>query len=200
MKKGEKQKMCTQCDARLPLDSDICIYCGSKVDSGSGSWDRTGGSAVRMGSLESPYKPPYPSRLPELSREQEELSPSSGREELASRNSQEGFDFRCGQEAFASRCGQEEPFRHDSNSTEREDPLTQAVRAVAMPEETHERKNALLASGSLLLASYLLLLGLLQLLFSEGGKLRLEWSTDYWYIYCLAALPLVYLGYKKLES
>lgn len=191
MKKGEKQKMCTQCDARLPLDSDICIYCGSKVDGGSGSWDRTGGSAVRMGSLESPYKPPYPSRLPEFSREQEDLAPHQG--------GQEACASRCGQEAYASRCGQEEPFRHEP-PTEREDPLPQAVRAVVMPEETNERKNALLASGSLLLASYLLLLGLLQLLFSEGGKLRLEWSTDYWYIYCLAALPLVYLGYKKLEN
>ncbi len=176
MKKGEKQKMCTQCDARLPLDSDICIYCGSKVDGGSSNWDRTAGSAVRMGSLESPYKPPYPSRLPELSRDQEESASHSETEELA------------------------HPCHHEQEPLEREDPLAQAVRAVAMPEETHDRKKSLLASGSLLLASYLLLLGLLQLLFSEGGKLRLEWSTDYWYIYCLAALPLVYLGYKKLDS
>ncbi len=43
----------------------------------------------------------------------------------------------------------------------------------------------------------LLMLGLLQLFFSDQGFLRLEWDSSYWFVYCLAALPLVFLGYKK---
>jgi len=47
------------------------------------------------------------------------------------------------------------------------------------------------------LGGNLLLLGLLQLLFSDNGLLRLEWNSSYWFIYALAALPLLFVGYKK---
>ena len=50
------------------------------------------------------------------------------------------------------------------------------------------------------LAGNILTIGLLQLLFSDRGFLRLEWDSSYWFLYCLAALPLFYLGYKKASS
>jgi hypothetical protein len=44
------------------------------------------------------------------------------------------------------------------------------------------------------------MLGLLQLFFSDSGKLKLEWDSSYWFVYCLAAAPLVLLGFKKANQ
>jgi len=52
----------------------------------------------------------------------------------------------------------------------------------------------------LMSASTLLTLGLVQFFFSEGGELRLEWNSRYWFLYCLAAIPLFYLGWKRMGS
>ncbi|MBS0620728.1 MAG: hypothetical protein JSS61_04645 [Verrucomicrobia bacterium] len=52
----------------------------------------------------------------------------------------------------------------------------------------------------LAVGSNLLVLGLLQLLFSHEGKLALEWDSSYWFVYCLSALPLVLFGYKKAST
>lgn len=46
----------------------------------------------------------------------------------------------------------------------------------------------------------LLTLGLIQLFFSDNGFLRLEWNSSYWFVYCLAALPLFFFGFKKANA
>ncbi len=46
----------------------------------------------------------------------------------------------------------------------------------------------------------LLTIGLLQLFFSDNGFLRLEWNSSYWFVYCLAALPLFFFGFKKVNA
>lgn len=51
-----------------------------------------------------------------------------------------------------------------------------------------------------LLGSNLLILGIMQCFFSEEGFLRLEWSSQYWFILCLISLPLLYFGMKKREE
>jgi hypothetical protein len=50
------------------------------------------------------------------------------------------------------------------------------------------------------IGSNLLALGLLQLLFSDQGFLRLEWDSRYWFAYCLGAAPLIYFGFKKINT
>ncbi len=60
-----------------------------------------------------------------------------------------------------------------------------------------EGKSGFVPIFLLSLGGNLLTLGLLQLLFSEQGALKLEWDSSYWAFYCLAALPLFYLGLKK---
>jgi hypothetical protein len=59
--------------------------------------------------------------------------------------------------------------------------------------------NSFLPILMLCLASNLMVLGLLQLLFSDGGLLRLEWDSSYWFIYCAGALPLFLIGMKRLK-
>ena len=48
-----------------------------------------------------------------------------------------------------------------------------------------------------LLGSNLFILGLMQALFSEGGFLRLEWNSEYWFLFCLISIPMLYVGTKK---
>ncbi len=65
---------------------------------------------------------------------------------------------------------------------------------------TQENKIGFFPILLLSLGANLLTIGLLQLLFSDRGFLRLEWDSHYWFVYCLAALPLFYIGLKKANS
>ena len=58
-------------------------------------------------------------------------------------------------------------------------------------------KNSFWPILLLSIGTNLLTLGLLQLFFSDNGFLRLEWDSSYWFVYCLAALPLFFFGFKK---
>lgn len=66
-------------------------------------------------------------------------------------------------------------------------------------EETKMGKNVLVAILCLSAGSLLFIIGILQVFFSEAGTLRLEWSTKYWFVYSLAAIPFLYLGYRKAD-
>lgn len=67
----------------------------------------------------------------------------------------------------------------------------------AQEQQIQEEKSSFWPILFLSLAANLLVIGLLQLFFSENGVLRLEWDSQHWYFYCLAALPLFFLGLKK---
>lgn len=43
------------------------------------------------------------------------------------------------------------------------------------------------------------LFGLILLLFSQGGGVSLTWKSDYWYVYFLLSLPMLWFGWKKLQ-
>jgi len=61
-------------------------------------------------------------------------------------------------------------------------------------------KNSFWALFALIAGGNLLMLGLLQFFFSEEGVLQLQWNSSYWYLYCLIAFPLFYLGFKKASD
>ncbi len=50
------------------------------------------------------------------------------------------------------------------------------------------------------LGSNLLLLGILQLCFSNEGMLTLEWSSHFWFLYCLSAIPFLWLGWRRIQQ
>lgn len=81
--------------------------------------------------------------------------------------------------------------------TEPESPVAQAT--AALPLENDAKKD-FWALFALIVGGNLLTLGLMQFFFSENGLLVLEWNSAYWYLYCLIALPLFYLGFKKASS
>lgn len=47
---------------------------------------------------------------------------------------------------------------------------------------------------------YLLLLGVLTLMFSEGGQVTLQWDSRYWFLALIASIPLLVFGVKMLSK
>jgi hypothetical protein len=70
----------------------------------------------------------------------------------------------------------------------------------AQKEIAQEAPNHFWPLFTLSLASIMATLGLLQLFFSDNGLLRLEWDSSYWFVYCIAALPLFFFGIKKVNQ
>ena len=65
---------------------------------------------------------------------------------------------------------------------------------------TEEEKSSFWPLLLLSVGANLLVIGLLQLFFSEKGHLTLQWNSKYWFAYCLSALPLFYFGFKKANT
>lgn len=65
---------------------------------------------------------------------------------------------------------------------------------------TSEEKSSFWPLLLLSVGANLLVIGLLQLFFSQNGHLTLQWNSKYWFAYCLSALPLFYFGFKKINA
>lgn len=61
-------------------------------------------------------------------------------------------------------------------------------------------KTVVLPLVFLLSGSVLLLFGTILSLFSQDGVLTLQWNGEYWFVYLLTSLPLLYLGWKTLQN
>lgn len=161
MRGKEKQKICHQCDGRLPLDADECIFCGSKV------------SEAKVVEKEMLYKPPYPSRI-------------AAQEAVSS-----GFRTVTASSATG--------LEHYQNYQEKKEAETN--QELETEVRTSLWKHPVLwGTFLLLLASHSLILGISLLCFSQNGVLTLSWKMQYWYVYALLALPLVYLGWRLLDK
>lgn len=88
----------------------------------------------------------------------------------------------------------EKKFQHTSASS------SPQIHLDNQQEAPIEEKSSFWPLFALTVGSNLLVLGLLQLFFSDNGFLTLQWESRYWFVYCLGALPLFYIGYKKLQS
>jgi hypothetical protein len=172
----ERQKMCLSCNGRIPLDADICPYCAAE----QGNAPASPSSAKELhhqslqDSLTSLYTPPYHGKNSSfLNAEKKEFANISKTELLKEPMAEKKFNSSIS--------------------------LGSPTIPVESTEEQHldEGRSSFWPVLLLSVGGNLLTLGLLQLLFSEHGFLRLEWDSRYWFVYCLAALPLVFLGLKK---
>ena len=50
------------------------------------------------------------------------------------------------------------------------------------------------------IGTVLFLFGMALVMFSNNGVLSLQWSSDYWFIYFLIAIPTMLLGWKFLQQ
>jgi hypothetical protein len=176
MKTVDKQKMCPHCEGRIAFEAEICPYCAQEqaVEKSSNSFQAPlFQNQSLQESLTSLYTPPYSGKRPVFS-QNEKQQPILSKENSMYRNVTD--------EKF-------------------QDPL-QAISNAASTSETEQKEgeSSLWPTVFMVAASNFLILGLLQLFFSENGLLKLEWDGSYWFIYCLISLPLFYVGVKKMKS
>ena len=165
--------MCTQCDGRIPFDADTCPYCATdqaKVLAPVAPGKEQHHQSLQD-SLTAPYAPSYAARaIPSL--QPSKINPTKPVNESMMEKKNNNMS--------ASLMG------------------IPTIPASSVEESaSKESKSAFMPILLMLMAGNLLTIGLLQLLFSDRGFLRLEWDSSYWFLYCLGALPLFYLGLKK---
>lgn len=164
--------MCSNCDGRIPVEAENCPYCAVDLKEAA---VKTSHQSIQD-SLTALYTPPYAknSSLP--------------------RQQQQTFSFQSLQTP------------KDPMVEKRFNSSSPSLGAPMIPTDTNADANAQESRNGfwpilfLSIAANLLMLGLLQLFFSDNGFLRLEWDSSYWYVYCLAALPLFYFGFKKINT
>lgn len=176
MQSKDRQKMCPQCDGRIPLEAELCPYCATEQAAQPSEEDA---QFYRQQSLQDSltalHSPLYSAK-------------NSG---YMHSDVKQGSTFMKQTDSFKGVIPEK---RFHSSA-----PLGIPSIPPQMQEEQQlaEEKTSFWPILFLAVGANLLVLGLLQLFFSDNGLLRLEWDSTYWFVYCLAALPLVFLGYKK---
>jgi len=171
MKTPDKEKICINCEGRIPQNIEQCTYCG--VDQKSAQRAPIFQNQSLEDSLASLYTPPYQAKRPQF------VQPQEPQEQPA-------------QQQHAA------PFYQEPSETVQMDPLLGS--AALEEEEVAPAKSALLPTILLFSGANVLFLGLMQLFFSKNGVLRLEWNAHYWFLYCIFAVPCLFLGYRKFKE
>lgn len=83
------------------------------------------------------------------------------------------------------------PFANNSE----EQVLTEQI-----PSTQEEFKKVAIPMGLLFGGSIFFLFGLVLFLFSSEGKFTLQWSADFWYVYSLLSVGMLFLGWKSLQA
>lgn len=178
MSSAHKQKICWNCEAEVSRDASYCPFCGSDLlstqEKPSQSHEDPNQILENRGfeeSLADLYKPPYALRSP---------STNSG-----------SYSSQLNRESEAKKPRISEFTRHEDE---------------ALPEEFEEEplvRKKLGGGWSLILlslGSQLFLLGIMMVLFSQEGKLTLEWNSEYWFLYCLLGVAPIYFGIQMLRD
>ena len=178
MKAIEKEKMCLSCEGRISLDAEVCPYCAAeqeKVKIENPYRAPIFQNQSLEDSLASLYTPPYQGKRPQFAEPQniqKQLNPKP------------------------EPMYNERPLYKDVTERPQMDPLLGAM----VKEEDDQTKSSLWPTVFLFAGANCLFLGLMQLFFSKNGILRLEWDSNYWFVYCLLGAPFLYLGYKKIKE
>ena len=178
MKSAEREKICLNCEGRIPLDADVCPYCASHQT------QAVGDSAFQAplfdnqsleDSLTSLYTPPYQGKRPQ-------------------------FDAPFGEQPLpSSPILPEEPPSSPYREVTGRDSVDPLEGATAPLEDEAPKQSSLIPMTLLLAGAQFVVIGLMQLFFSKNGVLRLEWNANYWFFYFLMSAPLFYFGHKKLK-
>jgi hypothetical protein len=173
MKTADRQKLCSHCDGRIPLEAITCPYCNAEQVNMPSSPQSSFKSPTPSTPSSSLYSPPYAGK--------------GLRYSIADEPQQEPV-------AKKSEMYKEAPSLGSNHSAHSLPPVEKA--GEPLQEESHHFWPLLMLS----LASILCTVGLLQCFFSENGFLTLEWDSNYWFLYCLVALPLFFFGIKKVNQ
>jgi hypothetical protein len=79
-------------------------------------------------------------------------------------------------------------------------PPTPQVEEDVEEEEVTVRQGNILPLLFLMIGAHLFMLGALLLFCSRDGFVTLQWSSRFWFVYCLVSFPLLYFGIRILKS
>ncbi len=68
------------------------------------------------------------------------------------------------------------------------------------PFLTSEMQSIVLPIILLLSGSVFFIFGVALMLFSQNGVLTLQWNSDYWYLFFIFSLPMLYLGWYFIHN
>lgn len=181
----EKEKLCIQCEGRIPLHTDICPYCASDQNSGRKSFHSPLFQHQSLQeSLTSLYTPPYQGKVPQFDTTAPGAAPRTHPEPAAQEPS---FSYeKTAQYKDVTPLYSQEP----SGSNETTEP----------EEPTETTKSSLWPSLCLTLGTFLFLMGFMQMAFGQNGILRMEWNAKYWFFYLFFSIPCFFAGVKQLKN
>lgn len=213
----DRQKMCTSCDGRIPMESEVCPYCAADQTSTSApaSTAKELHHQSLQDSLTAPYTPPYAGKSPNMmnpvSAQNLSYGPISIKSaEIPPIDQKKIPDFERVQPKIpvsreVPNISKSEPLK-ETMAEKRFNNSSAVLGVPTIPVDSSEEQHADEGRSSfwpillLSVGANLLTVGLLQLFFSDNGFLRLEWDSSNWFVYCLAALPLFFFGFKKANS
>lgn len=173
MKAEERQKMCLNCDGRIPLDAQTCIYCGNDVSKQTAETPKSLFDQQSLqDSVSSLYTPPYSVKKP--------TTPESPTKQPI-KNLKKEESFSASSALYPKTSYKEE----QKIEAEKE---SQPVNSTVL--------STVLSILALALGADLFIFGLIQKIFSQDGVLILRISGNHWFFYILFALPLLFFGYK----
>lgn len=96
------------------------------------------------------------------------------------------------------------PYKLQSDPTVPQAPYANAEAPPPKEEKEHfanDPKSIALSIAFMVAGTTFALFGLVLWLFADNaGRLTLQWKTEYWFIYVLSSLPMIFLGWKASRS
>lgn len=177
MKPVDRQKICANCDGRIAIEAETCPYCAAVCSTPTSSSQAPAplfDHKSIQDSLTSLYTPPYSTNkaVSDMKNDKDKMKPKT----FVKESHENHLNASLGKVGYSSSA------------------------PIVEPEKSHQEKSSFAPIFLLLLGGNLIIIALLQLLFSEGGILRLEWQSKFWYVYALIGLPALFLGFKKASE
>ena len=188
MKQVDRTKACWNCEADVNFEATYCPFCGTDLLTSSietpkqmPKHDSKFEDQTLQESLASLYKPPYSVR------------------------NRQGFGVP--DEREESSYIEAEPQREDPlfQSYEKSEPAKtpmipeEGIQTLEDGDEVTKRGN-ILPLLFLMIGAHFFILGALLLFCSKNGVVILEWSSRFWFLYCLISFPLLYFGGRLLKN
>lgn len=181
----DRTKVCWNCEADVSYEATYCPFCGTDLLTTSAEspsqepkYDAKFSDQSLQESLASLYKPPYSVR------NRQGLGVPDEREEVPYKQAEPTKD---------------DPLFQSYDQIETQETLIAPAEPV-MDEEEITRRGSILPLLFLMIGAHLFVLGALLLFCSKGGLVTLEWSSRFWFVYCLISFPLLYFGVRHLKK
>lgn len=176
MKPKKRQKLCYNCEGEVDLDVIVCPFCAADLRAEKPELSRSSFSpavtSVKQLHAENSL---YPSSFNRSS--QQEAPPV---------RQQEAPPIAIAEEEIT----QESFYEEDASNISK------------MKDLWNEKagKSLVLSLFLFTLGVQLFLLGVLFVLFSQGGVMILKWDASLWFLYIFASIPLLLFGYRSLNK